>query len=355
MSTVKFAITYTVKNEARLLPAALEYHRKIGCSKFYIFWDGTTDNAPELINDDPDVVARNTFRPEELVDVPSWISDIVYVWDTDMDVRKRINTYHAAIAAKEAGIDWLVAIDPDELLFVGEEDQLSENYFTNFLGRVPENFDQVLLRNLESVPCQTLSEKPFEDTTFFLNRFPVTETVWRYSRAILNRIGRSPKLVASYDYLFYYFRFLGALPRKFYNPMTGEKILAGYFIGYSSSKSCVRLSEFENFNFNTHYWLKFKRKPKNIYIGYVLHYDLLDAQYFINKFRQRQPGIILSIFHLRYTLANLARDLPDNLVIKFFEESFIIKEPNKVRDLKKKNILLEIKTAANFFRNSSIN
>lgn len=350
MSGVKFAISYTVKNEARLLPDAIAYHREMGCSQFYVFWDGTSDNAPDLIAGMPDVSCRETFKVDELKDPPAWIAEIVHKWEHDMDVRKRINTYYATKMAREAGIDWLISIDPDELLYVNDKDKLDNSYFTSLLKTIAPEIDQILFRNLESIPSKIKSQQPFCENTMFLNRFPFTETVWRYSRALLGRLSRSPKAVALYDYFFYYVRFFGALPRKFKNPATGETIYAGYFLGYSSYKSAIRTTRSEEFNFCTHCWLKFRRRPRNFFAGNVLHFDLLDAQYFINKFRQRQQGIILPIFHLRYTLANVARNLSDEQVYAFFRKSFILEDPKIVGRLKKKNIVREVHIASTFFK-----
>ena len=92
LSSGKFALTYTVKNEARLLPSAIDYHIAAGCSRIYIFWDGTTDNSRDLVSKYPCVVARDSIRVDETADAPKWIKDILVCWDTDMDVRKRINT-----------------------------------------------------------------------------------------------------------------------------------------------------------------------------------------------------------------------------------------------------------------------
>jgi hypothetical protein len=88
-----FAISYTVKNEARLIAPAIVYHLAAGCSKIYIFFDGTTDNTKDLITPDDRIIFLNTTIPKELKELPSWIVDILPWWETDMDVRKRINTF----------------------------------------------------------------------------------------------------------------------------------------------------------------------------------------------------------------------------------------------------------------------
>gem|GEM_PF-5314909 len=350
MSSGKFALTYTVKDEARLLPSAIEYHIAAGCSRIYIFWDGTTDNSRELVSKYSCVTARESISVEETADAPDWIKSILVCWDTDMDVRKRINTYYAAKSAATEGFDWLGGIDPDELVLMSRDEKIGEDHIAKHLARVPETIDQVLLPNLESVPTSATSENPFADCVYFLNRFPKTEAIWRYSRALLLRIARSSALVAWYDYLFYQVRFLGALPRLMREPRTGSRIPAGYFLGYSNHKSFIRLKTFANFDFVTHRWRAFLRAPRNLDLGNILHFDMLDASYFAAKFRQRQQGIILKVFYLRYRLAHVARNSSDEEVTEFFEKYIAITDPARIARLKRRGILLEIHAASDFMR-----
>lgn len=103
--SAKFAISYTVKNESRLLPSAIRYHIVAGCSRIYIFWDGTTDGSESLVSEFPNVVARNSIKPDEIDDPPAWIARVVSCWELIMDVRKNINTFYAAKEAAKDGID----------------------------------------------------------------------------------------------------------------------------------------------------------------------------------------------------------------------------------------------------------
>jgi Glycosyl transferase family 2 len=344
----KFALTYTVKNEARLLASAIEYHIAAGCSRIYVFWDGTTDGSQELVSGYSCVTARDSIRVEETDDAPTWIKNILVCWENDMDVRKRINTYYAAKAASAEGLDWLGGIDPDELVLMSRDDEVIENHISRHLARIPDEFDQIFLPNLESVPTSSTSTNPFADCVYFLNRFPKTEAIWRYSRALLLRVSRSSAIVAWYDYLFYQVRFLGALPRLIRDPSDGSTIPAGYFLGYSNQKSFIRLKTFANFDFVTHCWRKFLRAPRSTRLGNILHFDMLDANYFAAKFRQRQQGIILKVFYLRYRLAHVARNSSDAEIREFFERYIAISDPDRIALLKRRGILSEIHAASNF-------
>lgn len=352
----KFALTYTVKNEARLLPSAIEYHLAAGCSRIYLFWDGTTDNAAELVARYPQVIARNSFRPDELQDPPPWLSKILPAWEPDLDVRKIANTVYAARDAAKDGIQWLVGIDPDELILMSRDEQALENHIPRYLEKIPDDIDQLLLPNLESVPTTADTENPFTDCVYFLNRFPATEAVWRYSRAALARltpssearVTRFPKLIAWYDWLFYQLRFAGAMRRMMREPGTQRRIPGTYYLGYTSNKSFIRTDRVADFQFATHSWKPFARPPRNLRIGNVLHFDLLDAAYFALKFRQRPAP--RDIFYMRYMLGLVARDHTPEEVRAFFETYIAIRDPKRIAMLKKKGILLEIRSASNLLK-----
>ncbi len=348
MPSGKFALTYTVKNESRLLPSGIEYHLAAGCSRIYIFWDNTSDNAPELISRYPQVVARKSYRPEELSDAPQWLKKILPAWEPELDVRKIANTYCAALDAAKEGIEWLICIDADELILMSRDEANLEGHIARYLERIPEGVDQLQLRNLESIPTSAESQNPFMDCIYFLNRFPMTETVWRYTRAALIRATRSPKLIAWYDWLFYEVRFAGALKRMMREPGTGRKVPGTYFLGYSSYKSFIRTRVAPDFQFATHSWKPFVRSPRNMQIGNVLHFDMLDASYFAAKFRQRTAG--RDIFYLRYLLSNIARNRSPEEIRDFFESYIAIKDPERIARLKKKGIVAEISSASNLLK-----
>ena len=348
MPSGKFALAYTVKNESRLLPSAIEYHLATGCSRIYIFWDNTTDNSAELVAKYPQVIARKSFRPDELENPPSWLADILPAWEPDLDVRKIANTYYATQDAAKDGIEWLVGIDPDELIMMSRDEQVLENHIPKYLEKIPENIDQLLLPNLESIPTAAETENPFTDCVYFLNRFPVTETVWRYSRAALIRASRSPRLIAWYDWLFYELRFAGALQRMMREPGTQRRIPGAYFLGYSSHKSFIRTGRIADIQFATHGWKRFTRRPRDLRIGNVLHFDLLDASYFALKFRQRPAP--RDIFYLRYLLGNVARDHSPEQIREFFETYIAIRDPKRIELLKKKGIVVELRSPSNLLK-----
>lgn len=348
----QFAITYTIKNELRLLPAAINYHMAAGCRKIYVFIDGTNDGTDELVKSIDGVEIHKTCPPDDMLLTEKWILDISPMWKDNMDVRKRINTFRAAKMANEEGIEWLACIDPDELILPSVNDRIDLRMIPDFLGKIPAKFNQILLRNLELVPSSEEAENPFLAGKYFLNRFPVTEVIFRYSSALVRRAVNSPVMHAWYEHLFYKIRFFGLWPRLMQHPVTGEKIPTAFFLGYVNHKSIIRTNSFSKFNFDIHRWRKHERKPTSIYVGHVLHYDLFDYKYMAHKFRQRSENIVVKIFHCRHALTTIARDCSLEDVKKFFAGNIMLVNSKKINLLIKYRIVSEITCVRDFFLKS---
>jgi hypothetical protein len=349
-SNPRFAITYTVKNEATLLPDAIAYHRELGCSRIYVFFDGTTDNSRELVNDFEWVRCADSIEPQSLNDPPAWIRQILPRWKESMDVRKRINTYMAAQSASDEGIEWLISIDPDELLLLDQQASGPPRRCEDFFAGIAQNVDQILVPNLEAIAVGEGSGRSFVDCTLFLRRFPLTELVWRYSSGLVRRLTPSPKTHAWYDHWFYRVRFRGALPRLMRHPVTGESIPAGYFLGYSNHKSFIRTRAAKEFLFNVHKWQRIARRPRTIRKGFLLHYDLCNAEYFRAKYRQRQPAMLVKAFFCRYMFALIARDLPIETSRQFFLNNICIRDAATLERLRQRGILTEISGISKYLR-----
>jgi hypothetical protein len=350
-----FAITYTVKNEANLLPDAIAYHLAMGCSRIYVFFDGTTDNSRELIQGIDRVVCADSISPGALTSPPEWVDEIVPRWGESMDVRKRINTLFAADQAKTDGIEWLINIDPDELLILNDQATNSLKNTEAFFTPISAQVDQILIPNLEAIPTSDGSGKPYIDCTLFLERFPITELLWRFSLGICRKIVSNPKYHAWADYWFYHLRFRGALPRLMKHPVTQESIPAGYFLGYSNHKSFIRTAVARDFKFNIHRWEKVTRKPRNTKKGKLLHYDLPSTEYFCAKFRQRPPAMLVKAFYCRYQFAQIARELPFEAARQFFLNNICISDTAIINRMKRNGILTEIKFIADFMKERATN
>ncbi len=346
----RFAITYTVKNEATLLPDAIAYHQRLGCQRFYVFFDGTTDDTRNVVRNLDTVCCQESVDPTELGQAPSWIKSIIPRWRDSMDVRKRINTYVAAELARREGIEWIINIDPDELLLLDDREPSAPEDSDRFFAGIAQEIDQILLPNLEAVPIGAGTGRPFVDCTLFLTRFPLTEFLWRGTSALIRRTIPSPKVHAWYDHLFFRVRFAGMLPRLMRHPVTCEKIPAGYFLGYSNHKAFVRTPAAADLAFNIHRWEAAAKRPKSVKSGHVLHYDLCSAEYFCAKYRQRQPAMLVKAFFCRYMFAQIARDLPFETARDFFLTNICITRADTLARLRRWGVLREISSIAEFMQ-----
>ncbi|MCC5829094.1 MAG: glycosyltransferase family 2 protein [Phycisphaeraceae bacterium] len=327
-----FAIIYSVRNEAELLPDAVRYHRALGCRRFFIFWDRTTDDAPQMMMNLPDVECRDSIRPEEISGLfgertPTWFEESLPRWDINHDVRKRINTAYAAKRAHELGIEWLVGIDPDELIYVSDESPMRHERFTELLAGVDDYVDQVFLRNLEVVPTSLNVSSPFTDCNSYFKRFIFTDGGVRILRSLFYKLTRSFSARSRFEHWLYRLRFGRSVIRPMRHPITQMAIPRSYYLGYLGHKSIVRASRAASFKFNIHRWRAHNgQAPQTVYKGNVLHYDLCRPTDFKRKFRDRQSELIESqrAFTVRYELSKIARDLPDEVIDAFFRDNIAI-------------------------------
>lgn len=351
MTKGAFAITYTVRNEAALLPRSIDYHAAAGCSRFYVFWDGTTDEAPDLLRDRTDIIAQNSVSPDQLP-AAGMLSIDASRWAHDSRVRQRVNTAYAAMLAAEEGIEWLLFIDPDELVLADPSNR-GVGRIDHMLARVAENVDQVLVPNVEVAPTRAVIGVPFPDCPFractvFLARRPIARAIDRAGRRMLLRFLRSDRLATWFDYFLYKAASLGRLPRTMRDPWNGRIVPRGWFLGYHSYKPFVRAARAGSFDFAVHRWTaSASGKPRTIRAGLVLHYDLFSVEHYAKKFRQRQPRPG-EPFSTRRFLARVATTLGDDDLRRFFDRNIAFAD-DEIARLIRGGLMVEIKGPAAFF------
>ncbi|MFN5465675.1 MAG: glycosyltransferase family 2 protein [Cyanobacteriota bacterium] len=358
-----FAITYTVKNEQRLVLESLIYYRHLGCSRFYVFLDHTTDNLPNLLSSHSDVLVRPSVSPAELNDHTVWFEQIQKDAEGWLDLRKKLNTYWASLHARDCGVEWIAAIDPDELiihdLHIGV---IRPKSLASFLRKVPQDIGQLRMVNLDNIPVGPRASHPFSGSDLFLNRpkEPV-EIFWRYSRSIFRLLIRNPEqwayYQAWYDQLFFKCLLGDAFPRLVRHPLTGKELPTGYFLSYTSGKSFVRTDLLHAIRPDVHYWFSLPgAELRTVRQGIVLHYDMIDADYFVHKFRQRPKNSDVSTvksLYKRWVIARVAVDLPDEAANAFFRQSIAIMNPIRQDYLLKKGVLRRIPAVKAFFESQS--
>ncbi|WP_423142055.1 glycosyltransferase family 2 protein [Parablastomonas sp. CN1-191] len=347
-----FAITYTIKDEAALLPGALAWHRALGCRKFYIFLDGTSDAMRDWLPTQPDVVVRDSIRADDVIDPPAWIDWVRENEREWMDVRKNINSWVAARTAAADGIAWLAAIDPDELILphLFRDDDPAQ--MEKLLAEVPASCDQVFLPNCDLLPTGQPVAGPFEQR-YFLSRLPRLHMANRILRKIAWVLTRSPVVQARVEEGFYRLMLGDAMPRTLRDPATGEQLPGAYFLSYDSQKAILRTARYARYRPRIHYWedARGRRNAHKPAWARVLHFDLIDVDHFMHKFRQRRGTRegAQSRFAVRHVIADIAMNRPEPEVRKFFLESLCVGDPARRAMLARRGLVRDLPRVEAFF------
>lgn len=346
-----FAVTYTVKDEARMLPDALRWYRALGAERFYVFLDGTRDAMRAWLPTQPDVVVCDSPRPAEISDPPSWIGEIDVAWEGFIDARKNLNSWLAARSAADDGFAWLAMIDPDELLLPDPESGPSPEVLEAMLQRVPDRADQLLVRNCD-VLAGTGDGTPFGHR-YFLERRPLLESIWRPLRKIRSSVSDDPDAAARFDHAFWSLALRDKLPRKLIDPDTGATIPTGYFLSYASHKSIVRLERLCELRPFIHHWERpsGRRRAWIDPTARLLHFDIPDAEQFIHKFSQRRGNREFTprFFAARRRLTQIASELAPEDAERFFAEQIAVCDPCRIEELEAAGIVLDVPQVPIYF------
>lgn len=351
-----FAVAYSSKNEADLLPDGIAFHRRTGAAKTFLFWDGTTDDGPDRVAGMPDIEARPSLSYAKAIESLSdagggWIVAAEGLAESSFDIRKRINFTHAAERAKADGIEWLLCIDADELAIPGPRDPLEPGCLNAMLRRVPYDIDQVLMPNLEAVSTPGDGRSPFRSCRHFLPRIPATHTLAKAATHAARLLRRSPRAQAWAAHWVYRARFGGRYPRPMRHPVTGAAIPRGYFLGYTNHKSLIRTASARRFMHDIHRWKGYagNPEPKSVRLGNILHYAHPSAELLMSKYRQRPGGPVHPVFHVMHEISKIARDLDDEQVRAFFDTEFVIADPDDLRARERRGAVLRIDAVARVF------
>lgn len=334
---MSYAVTFTSKNEYEKLRQNIKYHSDMGCEHFYLFLDNSTDKSASLETEFENVSVRQSQRISDLPDPPQWLERISSRWSENMDVRKRLNTYVAARDARREGISWLASIDADELLFPSAK-MSSVIFGEDKLSR--DRYDQILVRNVECIPFEDNEFFSFGDHLYFTLRKPLTESMLRYSLAVLRAFGLGSYHQSLFEKHLYTIRFWGRNLHQLRDE-NGKEIPCGHFLGYRNFKSIISTARFEEFEFNLHKWQAWRRKPRNLISDYVLHYDITSSQELANKFAKR-PKInqYNGTFH-RNAIARMSIELGPDALKDFFANG-IMKSEAELQELDRLGMVFKL-------------
>lgn len=201
-------IVTTLRNAGALLDDFIAWHRAVGFNRLYLVFDDPADPDRLRVARWPgveaiacDVAWRARWRGSPL------FADLEASVDQEVMARQLLNVSVVADIARDAGFDWLLHIDVDELFHPSGGD--ASNLFGALNG---QPVDVIAFPNLEAVPEREAVARPFAEVRLF--KVPVDH---------MRRIVSGNPVLAD------------ALRRS-------RRFGAGFFNLYSNGKSAVRLS-----------------------------------------------------------------------------------------------------------------
>lgn len=284
------AIVMTVRNEQDLLRSNVLYHRHLGIERFYVFLDGTTDRTPETVSDLDAVTILPSSSGETFLEAGTHrdlharsprLREVVLKSASHHEARQMLNTIVALERARDEDIEWLISLDPDELLSL-DPDATTAGELVDFLAAQPSGVEAVSFPTSEIVQRRTTYENVLAEATLFKHeRSWVPRPLYDPYRRQVRRHFYEPRKV------------LGL-------PIPKRKTLSWWY-GHRLGKSAVRtrldllprVHTFRRFDGGS---LETKSA------GRLLHYLLYSADDFVKKFKNyvSHPDTLVSGHALSY-------------------------------------------------------
>ncbi|KAF5737676.1 hypothetical protein HS088_TW13G00564 [Tripterygium wilfordii] len=220
------------------------YHKVIGVSNFFLFVEGkaASPNASKILEAIPGV--KVIYRTGELEEKQAksriwnetWLASFFYKpCNYELFVKQSLNMEMAIVLAREAGMDWIIHLDTDELLHPAGAREYS---LRQLLSDVPGNVDMVIFPNYESSVERDDIKEPFSEVSMFKKNF---------------------------DHL----------PKDVYfgNYREATRGNPNYFLTYGNGKSAARIQDHLRPN-GAHRWHNYMKTPNEIKLdeAAVLHY-----------------------------------------------------------------------------------
>ncbi|KAK3153432.1 hypothetical protein QOZ80_2BG0172470 [Eleusine coracana subsp. coracana] len=222
----------------------LFYHKVIGVSQFLLFVEGRAakPHVSGVLESIPGV--KVVYRTKELEEQQAhsriwnetWLAGFFYKpCNYELFVKQSLNMEMAIVMARDAGMDWIIHLDTDELLYPGGAAEYSVRHL---LGEVPRDVDMVIFPNYESSVERDNIKDPFSEVSMFKK---------------------------NYDHL----------PKDTYFGMYKEATRGNpnYFLTYGNGKSAARIQDHLRPN-GAHRWHNYAKSPNEIKLeeAAVLHY-----------------------------------------------------------------------------------
>jgi len=222
----------------------LFYHKVVGVAQFLLFVEGRAakPNVAGVLESIPGV--KVVYRTKDLEEQQAgsqiwnetWLSGFFYKpCNYELFVKQSLNMEMAIVMARDHGMDWIIHLDTDELLYPGGAAEYSVR---RLLSEVPHDVDMVIFPNYESSVERDNIKDPFSEVSMFKK---------------------------NYDHL----------PKDTYFGMYKEATRGNpnYFLTYGNGKSAARIQDHLRPN-GAHRWHNYAKSPNEIKLeeAAVLHY-----------------------------------------------------------------------------------
>ncbi|XWS43096.1 hypothetical protein CRYUN_Cryun16bG0072400 [Craigia yunnanensis] len=220
------------------------YHKVIGVSTFFLFVEGKAafPNVSKVLESIPGV--KVIYRTKELekqqaksrIWNETWLASFFYKpCNYELFVKQSLNMEMSIVMARDAGMDWIIHLDTDELIHPAGAREYS---LRQLLSDVPGNVDMVVFSNFESSVERDDVKEPFTEVSMFKK---------------------------NYDHL----------PKDVYfgNYKEAARGNPNYFMTYGNGKSAARIQDHLRPN-GAHRWHNYMKTPNEIKLdeAAVLHY-----------------------------------------------------------------------------------
>ncbi|XVE90859.1 hypothetical protein DITRI_Ditri20bG0110100 [Diplodiscus trichospermus] len=220
------------------------YHKVIGVSTFFLFVEGkaASPNVSKVLESIPGV--KVIYRTKELEEQQAksriwnetWLASFFYKpCNYELFVKQSLSMEMAIVMARDAGMDWIIHLDTDELIHPAGNREYS---LRQLLSDVPGNVDMVIFPNYESSVERDDIKEPFTEVSMFKK---------------------------NYDHL----------PKDVYfgNYKEATRGNPNYFLTYGNGKSAARIQDHLRPN-GAHRWHNYMKTPNEIKLdeAAVLHY-----------------------------------------------------------------------------------
>jgi len=239
---VRIATVSTVRTSPKNLRQFVNYHLNSGIDRVFLFFDYPEDGYPVEFEWDDRLTCVKC-------DDAYWASGSVVDHST-IETRQVHNASNALAWAREEGIDWIVHIDSDELLF-------APYGLVRLLDSVGPDTDAITFPTLEAIPSPMYGTHYFEGATYFKD----TESRVPFARQTAELI----------------------LPRAW---------RYGYFRGHTVGKTAVRVrSQYSGLEIHLPIDQEGRQVPaERSAQGFVLHFDCCTLEDWILKWKRRYDG-----------------------------------------------------------------